>query len=111
MLNCKSRMDTARRLRAFLLASSAGRPQRAALFRAAAPARRRLLATTSLIALGLALTSATPTRAQTVWTGANPGNWFVPGNWTGGVPTAGNNALIDSGTAVVGSPGAAANSG
>jgi T5SS/PEP-CTERM-associated repeat protein/autotransporter-associated beta strand protein len=102
-------MDTARRLRVFLLASSVGQPQRAALSCAAAPARRRLLATTSLVALGLALTSATPTRAQTVWTGANPGNWFVPGNWTAGVPTAGTDAQINSGTALVGSPGAAAN--
>src|ERR1700682_4353026 len=100
-------MKTPRRLRAFLLASSARPPQRAALFCAAAPARRRLLPTTSLIALGLALTSATPTRAQTFWTGANPGNWFVPGNWTAGVPTAGTSAHIDSGTAVIGSAGGA----
>src|SRR5258707_997379 len=77
--------------------------------RPAAAARRRLFAAAPLIALGLALTSATPTRAPTIWTGAATGRWFLPGIWSAGVPTALTGAQIDSGTAVVGSPGAAAN--
>ena len=34
--------------------------------------------------------------AQTDWTGANSSDWFIPGNWTAGVPTAGTSANIDT---------------
>jgi T5SS/PEP-CTERM-associated repeat protein/autotransporter-associated beta strand protein len=67
-----------------------------------------LLVTTSLIALGLALGDATPARAQTIWTGANPGNWFSAPNWSSGLPNASIDSRIDAGTAEVGAPGAAA---
>src|SRR5262249_7706803 len=47
--------------------------------------RTHLLATTVVAAA--ALLAATSARAQTNWTDAT-GSWFVPGNWSAGVPTA-----------------------
>ncbi len=32
--------------------------------------------------------------ADTDWTAGVSGSWFVPGNWSGGVPTAGDNAFL-----------------
>lgn len=63
---------------------------------------------TALIALGPALTVATVAHAQSAWRGADPGDWFGGGNWAGPVPYVFMEAEIDSGTAVVGSPGAEA---
>jgi outer membrane autotransporter protein len=34
--------------------------------------------------------------AQTDWTGATSSDWFIPGNWTAGVPTTGTSANIDT---------------
>jgi T5SS/PEP-CTERM-associated repeat protein/autotransporter-associated beta strand protein len=51
----------------------------------------RLLAISVLIAA-----STVPAHAQTDWTGANSSDWFIPGNWTAGVPTAGTSANIDT---------------
>lgn len=52
---------------------------------------------------------ATPARAA-AWTGATA-DWFDPANWSGGVPTSGNQANINNGgTAQIGADGAAASS-
>jgi T5SS/PEP-CTERM-associated repeat protein len=53
-----------------------------------------LVGTTSMAALGLALATTTPSLA-TDWTGNNSTDWFDGGNWSGGVPTIGDNAFID----------------
>lgn len=63
-------------------------------------------------ALGLALlgslVSAAPAAAQdTTWNHPNA-NWFVPGNWTNGVPTSGVTALINNGGVATISSGSAA---
>ena len=71
--------------------------------------RTGLLAAPSLIALGLTLTVATSAHAQSSdWQGANPGNWFAEANWggLGRLPHMYREAVIDSGTAVIGSAGA-----
>ena len=51
----------------------------------------RLLAISVLFAA-----SMVSAHAQTDWTGANSSDWFIPGNWTAGVPTAGTSANIDT---------------
>jgi T5SS/PEP-CTERM-associated repeat protein len=77
------------------------------------PARRHpagLLATTSVVALGLAL-AMTPSHANDTWTGTSSNNWFTAGNWSGGVPTIFDYVMIDTVTpnaTVVGAPGAVA---
>ncbi|MCC8956343.1 autotransporter domain-containing protein [Bradyrhizobium sp. Pear77] len=51
-----------------------------------------------------------PALAQTVWTGTTSSDWFTPGNWNNGVPTAGTDAKLDTVTpnpTVIGTPGAA----
>ena len=71
--------------------------------------RTGLLAAPPLIALGLTLTVATSAHAQSSdWQGANPGNWFAEANWggLGRLPHMYREAVIDSGTAVIGSAGA-----
>jgi T5SS/PEP-CTERM-associated repeat protein/autotransporter-associated beta strand protein len=77
------------------------------------PARRHrlagLLATTSVVALGLALAMTTPSHADT-WTGTS-NDWFTAGNWSSGVPTIFDYAMIGTDTpnaTVVGAPGAVA---
>ncbi|MHC2254160.1 T5SS/PEP-CTERM-associated repeat protein/autotransporter-associated beta strand protein [Bradyrhizobium embrapense] len=60
-----------------------------------------------LIALCVA---SDPAFAQTVWTGTTSTDWFTAGNWSNGVPAAGNDAKLDTVTpnpAVIGTPGAA----
>jgi T5SS/PEP-CTERM-associated repeat protein/autotransporter-associated beta strand protein len=72
---------------------------------------RRLLGTSSMVALGLVLATSTPSRA-TDWTGANSTDWFAAGNWSAGVPTSAVDANIDTSTpnaTVVGATGAQAN--
>jgi T5SS/PEP-CTERM-associated repeat protein len=78
------------------------------------PARRHrlagLLATTSVVALGLALAMTTPSHADS-WTGTSSNDWFTAGNWSGGVPTIFDYAMIGTDTpnaTVVGAPGAVA---
>ena len=51
----------------------------------------RLLAISVLFAA-----SMVSAHAQTDWTGATSSDWFIPGNWTAGVPTAGTSANIDT---------------
>lgn len=55
----------------------------------------RLLASTSIAALGLALMAATPSRASN-WDGSNSTDWFDPTNWSAGVPNAATPAVIDT---------------
>lgn len=50
-----------------------------------------------------------PAFAQTSWSGTTSTDWFTPGNWSNGVPAAGNDAKLDTVTpnpTVIGSPGA-----
>ncbi|MDX8493023.1 autotransporter outer membrane beta-barrel domain-containing protein [Mesorhizobium sp. VK22B] len=61
--------------------------------RSGAVRRRALLCTTSLVALGWLAT--TPSQA-TDWTGTASYDWFYPGNWSAGIPTATSNARIDT---------------
>ena len=56
--------------------------------------RTALLGTSALVALGLALAPSASRAAD--WTGANSTDWFDPGNWSGGVPTSGTIAVIDT---------------
>jgi hypothetical protein len=66
-----------------------------------------LLASTATMAL-LAATSST--HAQT-WTGLVSSNWFLSGNWIGGVPqqtTDGNINTVTPNSTVIASPGASA---
>jgi outer membrane autotransporter protein len=61
-----------------------------------------------LAAIALFAASTVSAHAQTAWTG--PGtDWFTPGNWSAGVPTAATNAIIDTGPiSVIDTPGAVA---
>ncbi|MCP3473905.1 autotransporter domain-containing protein [Bradyrhizobium sp. CCGUVB1N3] len=61
---------------------------------------RRLLSSTSVLALVLSAGLALPGLAQAAdWTGAASTDWFTAGNWSpGAVPTAGDNAIIDATT-------------
>jgi T5SS/PEP-CTERM-associated repeat protein len=70
--------------------------------------RTHLLATTAVMALLSA--STVSTRAQTFWTGAISSDWFTAGNWSGGVPTIGTTAFINTlpNATVDGAVGAAA---
>ena len=71
---------------------------------------RLRLSATSVVALGLVAATTTPSRAVD-WTGTTSNNWFNAGNWSGGVPTNGTNATIDTITpnaTVVGTAGAQA---
>ena len=52
---------------------------------------------TLLASLGLMAICAGPVLAQTTWTAPGAGNWFDPGNWSLGVPTAGSGAFINNG--------------
>ncbi|MDH6233181.1 fibronectin-binding autotransporter adhesin [Mesorhizobium soli] len=52
----------------------------------------RLLGTTSIVTLGLAL-SASPSFA-TDWTGTQSSDWFTAGNWTNGIPDSNVDATI-----------------
>ena len=53
--------------------------------------------TARLLAISVLTAAPTvPAHAQTDWTGANSSDWFIPGNWTAGVPTAGTSANIDT---------------
>ena len=56
--------------------------------------RRRGLWATSIVTVGLALTTTTPSHALDSWTGATSTNWFAAGNWTAGVPTVAVDATI-----------------
>ncbi|CUU19012.1 Bll7882 protein CDS [Bradyrhizobium sp.] len=72
---------------------------------------RRLLGTSSTVALGLVLATSTPSRA-TDWTGATSTDWFTAGNWSAGVPTSAVDVNIDTvapNATVVGAAGAQAN--
>lgn len=75
-------------------------------------ARRRrsaaALAGTALGAAAFFTLAVAPARAQTTWTGATSTDWFVPGNWSSGVPGAGVATTIDAAPSVVlSAPGAA----
>src|SRR3954447_17631230 len=70
--------------------------------------RAYLLTTTATMAL-LAATSST--HAQSNWTGQFTSNWFLAGNWLGGVPSQVTDANINTVTpnsTVIASPGASA---
>jgi T5SS/PEP-CTERM-associated repeat protein len=72
--------------------------------------RHALLGTTSIAALGLALAMAGPSFAED-WTGITSTDWFTAGNWSSGVPTSSDNAIIDTVTpnaTVIGAVGAQA---
>ncbi|MET4307605.1 autotransporter domain-containing protein [Bradyrhizobium sp. RT4b] len=72
---------------------------------------RRLLGTSSMVALGLVLATSTPSRA-TDWTGGTSTDWFTATNWSAGVPTSAGTAKIDTvapNATVVGATGAQAN--
>ena len=70
--------------------------------RTAARRKAVLLAGTALCALSV----ADAARAQSFWSGG-AGDWFDPGNWTAGVPDAGDTAIVNNGgTAEIGAPGA-----
>ena len=56
---------------------------------------RRLLGTSSMVALGLVLATSTPSRA-TDWTGGTSTDWFTATNWSAGVPTSAGTAKIDT---------------
>jgi T5SS/PEP-CTERM-associated repeat protein len=86
-------------------------PNRRLAAQPASALSRRLLGTTSMAALGLVLATSTPSRA-TDWTGGSSTDWFTAGNWSAGVPTAADNANIDTvaqNATVVGAAGAQAN--
>ncbi|MFK4498602.1 T5SS/PEP-CTERM-associated repeat protein [Bradyrhizobium japonicum] len=71
---------------------------------------RRLLGTSSMVALGLVLATSTPSRA-TDWTGGTSTDWFTATNWSAGVPTSAVDANIDTvapNATVVGAAGAQA---
>ncbi|MDI3564192.1 hypothetical protein [Bradyrhizobium sp. Arg816] len=73
---------------------------------------RRLLGTSSMVALGLVLATSTPSRA-TDWTGGTSTDWFTATNWSAGVPTSAVDANIDTvapNATVVGAAGAQARS-
>ena len=60
--------------------------------------------------LNVLCAASDPAFAQTVWTGTTSTDWFTPGNWNNGVPTAGTDAKLDTVTpnpTVIGTPGAA----
>ncbi|MBB3149934.1 T5SS/PEP-CTERM-associated repeat protein/autotransporter-associated beta strand protein [Phyllobacterium trifolii] len=65
-----------------------------------------------LLAIIALLTASTvSTHAQTNWTGASSTNWFEPGNWDAGTPSAGTSANVDTvspNVTVLGTPGASA---
>ncbi|MCK1275130.1 autotransporter domain-containing protein [Bradyrhizobium sp. 61] len=72
---------------------------------------RRLLGTSSMVALGLVLATSTPSRAID-WTGGTSTDWFTATNWSAGVPTSAVDANIDTvapNATVVGAAGAQAN--
>jgi T5SS/PEP-CTERM-associated repeat protein len=86
------------------------RPNRRLAALKASASSRRLLGTTSMAALGLALATSTPSRA-TDWTGGTSTDWFTAGNWSAGVPTNADLANIDTvapNATVVGATGAQA---
>ncbi|WP_249150465.1 autotransporter domain-containing protein [Bradyrhizobium sp. JYMT SZCCT0180] len=71
---------------------------------------RRLLGTSSMVALGLVLATSTPSRAID-WTGGTSTDWFIGTNWSAGVPTSADVATIDTvapNATVVGAAGAQA---
>lgn len=73
---------------------------------------RRLLGTSSMVALGLVLATSTPSRAID-WTGGTSTDWFTATNWSAGVPTSAVDANIDTvapNATVVGAAGAQARS-
>jgi len=75
-----------------------------------AASSRRLLGTSSMVALGLVLATSTPSRA-TDWTGGTSTDWFIGTNWSAGVPTSAVDANIDTvapNATVVGAAGAQA---
>ena len=48
---------------------------------------------------------ASAAHAQSIWTGAGDGTtWTSPANWQGGVPGAGDNVVINSGTPILADP-------
>src|SRR3954463_12197746 len=72
--------------------------------------RTYLLTTTAAMAL---LAATSPTHAQSNWTGQFSSNWFLSGNWIGGVPGQTTDANINTvmpNSAVVGPAGASARS-
>jgi len=50
-------------------------------------------------AIFLLLGTLASLRADSTWTGPLFGDWFAPGNWSGGLPDTNNTALIDAGIA------------
>ncbi|MES2028025.1 MAG: autotransporter outer membrane beta-barrel domain-containing protein, partial [Pseudomonadota bacterium] len=75
-----------------------------------AASSRRLLGSSSMVALGLVLATSTPSRA-TEWTGGTSTDWFIGTNWSAGVPTSAVDAIIDTvapNATVVGAAGAQA---
>ena len=51
--------------------------------------------------LTLATAGMAAAQTQTVWTGAVDSLWFEAGNWSNGLPAAGNDAVVPTGSAVV----------
>src|SRR5437879_4218396 len=69
------------------------------------------LRATSVVALGVFFTTATPSRALEQWTGAASTDWVSAGHWSAGVPTSSTRNGIDRVTAnatVIGVAGAQA---
>ena len=67
---------------------------------------RRWITAAALLAAFLSTNGVT--FAQTTWSGANSGNWFLSGNWTNQVPTSSTFAYLNNGnTAIISQSGAA----
>ena len=66
----------------------------------------RTLAALAAICLFILQTTAGATFCA--WNNTSVGDWFISGNWVHGVPTAGDEAFIGNGTALINAPSAAA---
>jgi hypothetical protein len=51
-----------------------------------------------IFSLNLFLIGSSALYAQNVWVGQGTSSWFTPGNWTLGVPTNTQSALVDNGS-------------
>jgi hypothetical protein len=71
----------------------------------------RFVLSTLLAAIALFAASMVPAHAQSEWTGQFTSNWFLAGNWIGGIPIQTTDADINTVTpnsTVISSPGALA---